>query len=99
MLIRSGVQDVTHGIICRGSLGFGEDALQSLPGNIGTHDVADCIAALDEAIAQGIVLQSSTTQRAFLSIVAASSLPTMSKALHIYKYPPNTFTLKQYPLV
>jgi hypothetical protein len=38
---------------CRGSLGFGEDFVQSLPGNAGSHDVADCIAALDEAIAQG----------------------------------------------
>lgn len=37
----------------RGSLGFGEDALQSLPGNIGTNDVADCIAALDLAVAEG----------------------------------------------
>jgi len=42
------------GHCCRGSLGFGEDFVQSLPGNVGSHDVADCIAALDEAIAQGI---------------------------------------------
>lgn len=28
--------------------------MQSLPGNIGTNDVADCIASLDEAVAQGI---------------------------------------------
>lgn len=40
---------------CRGSLGFGEDCVQSLLGNIGTNDVADCIAALDAAIEQGVL--------------------------------------------
>lgn len=37
----------------RGSTGFGEDALQSLPGHIGTNDVEDCVAALDAAVAEG----------------------------------------------
>lgn len=37
----------------RGSLGFGEANVQSLPGNIGTNDVEDCVAALDAAIAAG----------------------------------------------
>lgn len=37
----------------RGSLGFGEEGVQSLPGHIGDHDVADCIAALDAAVAAG----------------------------------------------
>ncbi len=30
--------------------------MQSLPGNIGTNDVADCMAALDAAIAEGAAL-------------------------------------------
>eukprot|EP00873_Tetraselmis_striata_P005737 jgi/Tetstr1/426001/TSEL_016349.t1 len=34
----------------RGSTGFGEDCVQSLPGNAGTYDVADCMDALDEAV-------------------------------------------------
>ena len=38
---------------CRGSTGYGEDGIQSLPGNIGTNDVADCVTALDAAIAEG----------------------------------------------
>eukprot|EP00897_Mesotaenium_endlicherianum_P009424 jgi/Mesen1/850/ME000112S11000 len=37
----------------RGSLGFGEEALQSLPRNIGRQDVADVLAAVDKAIAMG----------------------------------------------
>ena len=40
-------------LLCRGSLGFGEDGVQSLLGSIGTNDVADCMAALDAAIEQG----------------------------------------------
>ncbi len=38
---------------CRGSTGYGEDGIQSLPGNIGTNDVADCMTALDAAITEG----------------------------------------------
>ena len=34
----------------RGSTGFGEAGIQSLPGRIGTADVADCMTALDSAI-------------------------------------------------
>ncbi len=37
----------------RGSTGFGEVSVQSLPGNIGTHDVEDCRAALAAAAAAG----------------------------------------------
>lgn len=37
----------------RGSLGFGEDSIQSLPGHIGSNDVADCIACLDAAVETG----------------------------------------------
>lgn len=37
----------------RGSLGFGEDSVQALPGRISLLDVEDCLAALDTAIAQG----------------------------------------------
>ncbi len=39
----------------RGSTGFGESALQSLPGSIGTNDVADCMAALKAGIDHGWV--------------------------------------------
>jgi acylaminoacyl-peptidase len=34
----------------RGSTGFGEAGIQSLPGRIGTADVADCMTALDTAM-------------------------------------------------
>lgn len=37
----------------RGSLGFGEDSVQSLPGSIGVNDVADCMAALEAAVEAG----------------------------------------------
>lgn len=37
----------------RGSTGFGEDALQSLPGRVGRQDVDDCMDALDAAVAAG----------------------------------------------
>eukprot|EP00891_Asterochloris_glomerata_P009161 jgi/Astpho2/9161/Aster-07805 len=37
----------------QGYAGFGEAALQSLPGNVGDHDVADCMAALDAAAKTG----------------------------------------------
>jgi acylaminoacyl-peptidase len=39
----------------RGSTGFGESSIQSLPGSIGTNDVADCIASLDAAVSAGHV--------------------------------------------
>lgn len=39
----------------RGSTGFGERSLRSLPGNIGTNDVADCMAALQAAVEAGYV--------------------------------------------
>ncbi|XP_006414693.2 acylamino-acid-releasing enzyme [Eutrema salsugineum] len=38
----------------RGSLGFGEDALQSLPGKVGSQDVKDVLSAVDHAIAMGL---------------------------------------------
>ena len=38
---------------CRGSTGFGEASMQTLPGHVGSVDVADCIAALDAAVALG----------------------------------------------
>lgn len=40
----------------RGSTGFGEDSIQSLPGNIATNDVLDCMACLQAAIDTGIGL-------------------------------------------
>ena len=40
----------------RGSAGFGEDSIQSLPGHIGTNDVLDCIACAEAAIQTGATL-------------------------------------------
>lgn len=42
----------------RGSTGFGEASIQSLPGNIGTNDVEDCMASLKAAIKAGYVDES-----------------------------------------
>lgn len=39
----------------RGSLGFGEEALQSLPGKVGSQDVNDVLAALDYVTGKGLV--------------------------------------------
>ncbi|KAL6971721.1 acylaminoacyl-peptidase [Sarracenia purpurea var. burkii] len=38
----------------RGSLGFGEEALQSLPGKIGSQDVNDVLNAIDHVIDMGL---------------------------------------------
>ena len=40
----------------RGSTGFGEASLQSLPGKIGTTDVRDCMSALEHFASEGTVL-------------------------------------------
>ncbi|XP_031487797.1 acylamino-acid-releasing enzyme isoform X1 [Nymphaea colorata] len=37
----------------RGSLGFGEEALQSLPGKIGSQDVKDVLTAIDHVVNKG----------------------------------------------
>ncbi|CAM0947847.1 unnamed protein product [Alopecurus aequalis] len=39
----------------RGTPGFGEEALQSLPGKVGSQDVQDCLTALDYVIKEGLV--------------------------------------------
>ncbi|KAK8556006.1 hypothetical protein V6N13_070077 [Hibiscus sabdariffa] len=39
----------------RGSLGFGEEALQSLPGKVGSQDVNDVLTAIDHVIEKGLV--------------------------------------------
>ncbi|XP_073056757.1 acylamino-acid-releasing enzyme 1 isoform X2 [Primulina eburnea] len=38
----------------RGSLGFGEEALQSLPGNVGSQDVSDVLTAIDYVVDKGL---------------------------------------------
>nr|XP_010326709.1 acylamino-acid-releasing enzyme-like isoform X1 [Solanum lycopersicum] len=45
----------------RGSLGFGEEALQSLPGKIGSQDVNDVLAAIDHVIDMGLADPSKIT--------------------------------------
>ncbi|XP_049407108.1 acylamino-acid-releasing enzyme-like isoform X2 [Solanum stenotomum] len=42
----------------RGSLGFGEEAVQSLPGRVGSQDVNDVLAAIDHVIGMGLADQS-----------------------------------------
>eukprot|EP00930_Biecheleria_cincta_P031241 TRINITY_DN21699_c0_g2_i1.p1 TRINITY_DN21699_c0_g2~~TRINITY_DN21699_c0_g2_i1.p1 ORF type:complete len:745 (+),score=74.49 TRINITY_DN21699_c0_g2_i1:72-2306(+) len=37
----------------RGSAGFGRQALQSLPGKVGTQDVQDCVASVNAALQSG----------------------------------------------
>eukprot|EP00808_Paulinella_micropora_P032156 g71070.t1 len=51
MLARAGFNVVL--VNFRGSTGYGETALESLPGRIGIQDVGDCLAALDAALARG----------------------------------------------
>ncbi|KAJ7954803.1 Acylamino-acid-releasing enzyme like [Quillaja saponaria] len=45
----------------RGSLGFGEEALQSLPGKVGSQDVNDVLAAIDHVIDLGLASPSKIT--------------------------------------
>ncbi|XP_021291724.1 acylamino-acid-releasing enzyme isoform X1 [Herrania umbratica] len=45
----------------RGSLGFGEEALQSLPGKIGSQDVNDVLTAIDYVIEKGLANPSKIT--------------------------------------
>ncbi|CAI9285139.1 unnamed protein product [Lactuca saligna] len=45
----------------RGSLGFGEEALQSLPGKAGLQDVNDVLTAIDHAIDMGLADPSKIT--------------------------------------
>ncbi|OMO95588.1 hypothetical protein COLO4_15764 [Corchorus olitorius] len=45
----------------RGSLGFGEEALQSLPGKIGSQDVNDVLTAIDHVIEKGLANPSKIT--------------------------------------
>ncbi|KAJ4967724.1 hypothetical protein NE237_014425 [Protea cynaroides] len=45
----------------RGSLGFGEEALQSLPGKVGSQDVNDVLTAIDYIIDMGLADRSKIT--------------------------------------
>ncbi|XP_052189153.1 acylamino-acid-releasing enzyme isoform X2 [Diospyros lotus] len=45
----------------RGSLGFGEEALQSLPGKVGSQDVNDVLTAIDYVIDMGLADPSKIT--------------------------------------
>jgi acylaminoacyl-peptidase len=69
----------------RGSTGFGEEALQSLPGRVGAADVADCIAALAAAAATGAVDSSRVaavggSHGGFLSAHLAGQQPELFRA-------------------
>lgn len=63
----------------RGSLGYGERHLQSLPGNIGTYDVADCIAALDYCIEKGVALSVSDS---IIDSALKSTEPSFENVMH-----------------
>ena len=86
------------GVMCRGSLGFGEDNVRSLPGNVGTNDVADCIKALDDAIALGLTplpFASSVVQlgpgdslRPAASLLSLACLTTQDPAHRTASVPP-----------
>ncbi|KAF8722822.1 hypothetical protein HU200_021950 [Digitaria exilis] len=39
----------------RGTPGFGEEALQSLPGKVGSQDVQDCLTAIDYVISEKLI--------------------------------------------
>ncbi|KAI4305299.1 hypothetical protein L6164_028672 [Bauhinia variegata] len=45
----------------RGSIGFGEEALQSLPGKVGTQDVNDVLIAIDHVVNLGLASPSKIT--------------------------------------
>lgn len=45
----------------RGSLGFGEEALQSLPGKVGSQDVNDVLSAIDHVVNLGLANPSKIT--------------------------------------
>ncbi|KAE8728184.1 Acylaminoacyl-peptidase-related isoform 2 [Hibiscus syriacus] len=45
----------------RGSRGFGEEALQSLPGKVGSQDVNDVLTAIDHVVEKGLVNPSKIT--------------------------------------
>lgn len=74
----------------RGSTGFGEDSIQSLPGNIGTNDVLDCMACLQAAADTGEL--GKTTPRSgtlHLTFLGACGAP-VCKAGHCYCTKSNT---------
>ncbi|KAH9764690.1 Acylamino-acid-releasing enzyme [Citrus sinensis] len=48
-------------VYLRGSLGFGEEALQSLPGKVGSQDVNDVLTAIDHVIDMGLANPSKVT--------------------------------------
>ncbi|KAG2430962.1 hypothetical protein HXX76_009928 [Chlamydomonas incerta] len=50
----------------RGSTGYGQAALASLPGTIGRNDVDDCMASVEAAVAEGLV------DRSRVSVVGGS---------------------------
>lgn len=69
----------------RGSTGFGEASLQSLPGNIGTADVQDCMAALEHFASEGAVLPDQVavvggSHGGFLTGHLIGQFPTVFKA-------------------
>ncbi|GAU47923.1 hypothetical protein TSUD_13930 [Trifolium subterraneum] len=60
----------------RGSLGFGEEALQSLPGKVGSQDVNDVLSAIDHAINLGLASPSKiTAPEKFVAAAAINPRP------------------------
>ncbi|XWS52397.1 hypothetical protein CRYUN_Cryun11dG0067000 [Craigia yunnanensis] len=59
--LRALSQRLSRQIYFRGSLGFGEEALQSLPGKVGSQDVNDVLTAIDHVIEKGLANPSKIT--------------------------------------
>ncbi|XWS52398.1 hypothetical protein CRYUN_Cryun11dG0067100 [Craigia yunnanensis] len=59
--LRALSQRLSRQIYFRGSLGFGEEALQSLPGKVGSQDANDVLTAIDHVIEKGLANPSKIT--------------------------------------
>ncbi|CUG84666.1 D-alanyl-D-alanine carboxypeptidase, putative [Bodo saltans] len=62
-----------------GSVGFGQRRIDEILGNIGTNDVADCIAALDAVAPQGPVIVSGGSHGGFLAAHLSGRYPDRFK--------------------
>ncbi|KAK7857798.1 acylamino-acid-releasing enzyme, partial [Quercus suber] len=61
VFLHGGPHTVSLSSFSKGSLGFGEEALQSLPGKVGEQDVNDVLTAIDHIIEKGLASPSKIT--------------------------------------